>query len=96
LPNPGLLPTAKELAAQQEQVHQAVTAIEQHGQAGWGQVAATRRAARTIAQVARARGVGQVVLCEPAAPRWRRAVEGDPMKSIQRRLGSGVSVSQVS
>ena len=76
LPNPGLLPTAKELAAQEELVRKAVSSIERRGLLGWGQVAATRRPGRTIARVAR-----------PARSRSRRRVPsiGSPVAPRGRR-----------
>ena len=95
LPNPGLLPTAKELAAQEELVRKAVSSIERRGLLGWGQVAATRRPGRTIARVAHPRGVDHVVVCHPSVPRWRRVVEGDLVREVQRRLGPSVQVSGV-
>jgi hypothetical protein len=95
LPNPGLLPTGKELAAQEDLVRQAILSIEKQGLVGWGQVAATRRPGRTIARVARVRGVDRVVVCEPPVPRWRRVVEGDLVKEVRRRLGPSVHVTGV-
>ncbi len=95
LPNPGLLPTRKEMEEQRWKVQKAVTAIERKKQQGWGQVAASRRPAKTIGRVARARGVKSVVLCATTPPGWRRVVEGDPVKEIRRRVGSGVTVTQV-
>ncbi|MBO0728632.1 MAG: hypothetical protein J2P57_05195 [Acidimicrobiaceae bacterium] len=95
LPNPGLLPTGKELAEQQRKVQTAIAAIESQGQEAWGQVAASRRPARTIVKAARARGVQTIVLSVPPAPRWRRLVEGDPAREVQRRAGTGISVHPV-
>jgi hypothetical protein len=95
LPNPGLLPTAKELADRQAEVSQAVQAIESRGVEAWGQVAASRRPARAIVKATRARGAGHVVVCTAPAPRWRAIVEGDPVKELQRRAGKEIDVTGV-
>jgi hypothetical protein len=95
LPNPGLMPTQKEMAAQRDRVARAIAAIERAGAGGWGQVAATRRPGRTIARVARARGVRHVVLVAPAQPRWRRIIEGDLMREVRRRLSPDTTIETV-
>jgi hypothetical protein len=95
LPNPGLLPTQRELADQRERVASALAALQRAGLEGWGQVAATRRPGRTIARVARARGVRRVILVTPSQPRWRRFVEGNLVREIGRKLAPGTSVEAV-
>jgi hypothetical protein len=95
LPNPGLMPTQKELGAQRERVAQTLAAVEQAGVPGSGQVAATRRPGRTIARVAGAHSVRHIVLVAPAQPRWRRLVEGDLVRELGRRLPPGVSIEAV-
>jgi alkylated DNA nucleotide flippase Atl1 len=97
LQNRGLMPTAQELAEQREIVGRAVTSIEKGGAESWGQVAITRRPAKTIATAARARGVGHVIVVRSEqAARWRRVVEGDLAKEVARKLGPGVEVEGVS
>ena len=95
LPNPGLLPTQRELADQRERVASALAAVQRAGLEGWGQVAATRRPGRTIARVARARGVRRVILVTPSQPRWRRFVEGNLVRELSRKLGPGTTVEAV-
>jgi hypothetical protein len=95
LPNPGLMPTKKELQDQRSQVDKAVQLIEQKGNQGWGQVAATRRPVKAIAQAARARGVRHVIVIAPETARWRQFVEGNLAKDVARRLGSSVSVESM-
>jgi len=95
LPNPGLLPTQRELADQRERVARALAALQRAGVEGWGQVAATRRPGRTIARVARARRVRHVILVTPSQPRWRRFVEGNLVREISRKLAPGTSVEAV-
>jgi hypothetical protein len=95
LPNPGLLPTQRELADQRERVASALAGLERAGVEGWGQVAATRRPGRSIARVARARGVRHVILVTPSQPGWRRFVEGNLVREISRKLAPGTSVDAV-
>src|SRR5919201_1476289 len=61
LPNPGLLPTRRERDEQYAIVRRGITAVERRGGTADGQIAATRSAGRTIAKVARRRGVRYVV-----------------------------------
>ena len=86
LPNPGLLPTRKEMEEQQALVAKAIDRLERSRVEAWGQVATTRRYARTIAQVARARGVEHVLVVTPKTPAWRRFVEGDTARDVRRRI----------
>jgi hypothetical protein len=95
LPNPGLMPTKKELQDQRSQVDKAVRLIERQGHEGWGQVAATRRPVKAIAQAARARGVRHVIVVAPETARWRQFVEGNLAKDVARRLGSEVDVQSM-
>src|SRR6202451_4363164 len=93
LPNPGLLPTRKEMDEQKGFVQDAVAALERGGAQAWGQVAASRKPVKTIAQAAEARGVREVSVVRPDQPvRWRRVVEGDLAKEIARKLGPDVTV----
>jgi alkylated DNA nucleotide flippase Atl1 len=96
LPNPGLLPTRKEMAEQKGYVQEAVAALERGGVEAWGQVAASRKPVKTIAQAAAARGVRHVFVVREEQPvRWRRVVEGDLAKEIARKLGGAVPVEGV-
>jgi K+-sensing histidine kinase KdpD len=92
MPNPGLLPTAKERAAQRDVVADAIARLERLGCEVDGQVAATRHPARVIASVARRRGVHHVIVEEPRVSRLRRLVEGDVVASVRRRLGGRVEI----
>jgi hypothetical protein len=86
LPNPGLLPTRKEMDEQRALVAKAIDELEQSGLEAWGQVAATRRYGKTIAQAAEARGVEHVLVVMPKVPTWRRLVEGDTARDVRRRI----------
>jgi hypothetical protein len=97
LPNPGLMPTRKEMEAQKSQVEKAIRLIEKGGAEAWGQVAASRKPVKTIAQAAKARGVREVIVVRTAqSKRWRAVVEGDIVKDISRKLGPEVNVEVVS
>jgi nucleotide-binding universal stress UspA family protein len=95
LPNPGLMPTRKEMNEQKEIVQKAVGAIETGGSEAWGQIAASRRPSKTIAQAAAARGVEHVLVIRPEKTGWRLFVEGDVAKEVAKKLGSGVTVEGV-
>jgi hypothetical protein len=97
LQNPGLMPTRKEMAEQKAIVARAVRSIEKGGGDAWGQVAISRRPAKTIAAAAKARHVGHVIVVRPEQPvRWRQVVEGDLIKEVSRKLGPEVEVEGVS
>jgi hypothetical protein len=97
LPNPGLMPTRKEMTEQKNQVEKAIRMIEKSGSTAWGQVAASRKPVKTIAEAARARGVRHVIVVStPQVKRWREIVEGDIVRDIARKLGHGVRVEGVS
>jgi len=93
LPNPGLLPTRKEMDEQRALVTKAIDRLERSGVEAWGQVAATRRYAGTIVKAARARGVDHVLVVTPQVPRWRLMIEGDLAREVRRRIGKDMSVA---
>jgi hypothetical protein len=95
LPNPGLLPTRTEMDEQLALVNKAINRIERTGTEAWGQVATTRRFAKTIAQAARARGVGHVLVVTAEVARWRQLVEGDVARDVRRRIGKDVEVEGI-
>jgi hypothetical protein len=96
LPNPGLMPTRKEMNEQKEIVQEALSAIEKGGSEALGQIAASRRPSKTIAQAAAARGVKYVLVIRPEKVGWRLFVEGDVAKEVARKLGPGVTVEAMS
>jgi hypothetical protein len=95
LPNPGLMPTRRELAVQYDQVQHALAAIERAGAVGWAQVTATRRPAKAISAAARARGARHILVVHPAVARWRQIIEGDLVKQVARRAPAHTSVEGV-
>jgi hypothetical protein len=95
LQNPGLMPTRKEMAAQKEIASRTVSVLEKGGVEAWGQVAATRKPSKTIAQAAAARGVRHVLVVRPEKTGWRLVVEGDVAKEVAHKLGADVTVEGV-
>jgi len=95
LPNPGLLPTRTEMDEQLAVVNKAIDRLERAGTEAWGQVATTRRFAKTIAQAARARGVSQVLVVTSEVARWRQLIEGDVARDVRRRIGKEVEVEGI-
>jgi nucleotide-binding universal stress UspA family protein len=96
LPNPGLMPTRREMQEQREIVEKAVAALERSGLEAWGQIAASRKPVKTIAGAAVARGARHVLVVRSEQAGWRRVVEGDVAKDVARKLGSDVTVEGVS
>jgi Universal stress protein family len=95
LPNPGLLPTAKERKTAQDLVDQAIRALRTLGVRADGQVLITRHPPRGIARVAKARSAQHVVVEATQQSALRRLVEGGSEVSIRRRLGDAVEVTSV-
>ena len=96
LPNPGLMPTRKEMAEQREIVEATVTKLERAGVEAWGQIAASRRPAKTMAEAAQARGVRHILVVRALqSKRWRLMVEGDLAKDVARKVGRDVTVEGV-
>jgi hypothetical protein len=96
MPNPGLLPTKAEMKERMAWIRHAISRLERRGIEADGQVASTRRAARSIAGVARRRGVRVVVIDGSATVGWRRVLEGDPARDVARRLARrGIEVEVI-
>lgn len=95
MPNPGLLPSKTEMNEQLGFVSEAIDELERSGVEAWGQVATTRRYAKTIGHAARAHRVTHVLVVSPAAPRWRLIVEGDTARDVRRRVGGEAVVEGI-
>ncbi len=95
LPNPGLLPTRREREEQYAIVRRAIAAVERRGGTADGQITATRSAGRTIAKVARRRGVRYVVMDDGDASGLRRITEGAVTAVVRRRLPGGAELELV-
>lgn len=98
LPHPGLLPTREEMAERQRWVEAAILELRAAGASADGQVAATRRTAKKLAAVARARGARVIVIDETTVSKGlRRIIEGDVGAELRRRLRKhGIEVEIVS
>ena len=86
LPNPGLMPTRQEMKDRQAWVGTAVDAITAAGGEADGQVAVTRKVVKTLARIARTRGVTTIVIDETPYTGLRRFVEGDVGEDLRRKL----------
>ena len=95
LPNPGLLPTKREREEQFTLMQRTIAALERRGSTVDGQIAATRSAGRTIAKVARARGVRYVVMDDREPKGMGRVVQGGVVATVRRRLVTGTVLELV-
>jgi hypothetical protein len=94
-PNPGLMPTRKEIQTCRDAIAETLEALRRDDLRARGQIAMTRHELKQIAGVARAHNVAHVVLVVPAKPRWRRLIEGDPLRTLHRQVGEHVLVHLV-
>jgi len=96
LPNPGLLPTKRELAERREWVSGAISTLERKGAVADGQIASTRKATKKLAAIARLRRPRVVVIDETPETGLRRLVEGDVGSELRKKLRSdGIDVEVV-
>ena len=96
LPNPGLLPTKRELAERREWVGGAIRTLEREGAVADGQIATTRRATKKLAAIARLRRPRVVVIDETPETGLRRLVEGDVGSELRKKLRrDGIDVEVV-
>ena len=86
LPAPGLMPSKDEMNERLAWIREAIARLKREGVEADGQVAQTRRAARTLARVARARGVRVVVIESREKSKGRRLIEGDVASEVARAL----------
>lgn len=92
MPNPGLMPTAKERSAANAAITTTVGQLRSAGVDVDGQIVVTRHAHRAIARIVRRRGASRVLLEPNTASRFRRFIEGDLQRQLVRRLGRTVSI----
>ena len=96
LPNPGLLPTKRELAERREWVSGAIRTLEREGAVVDGQIASTRRTTKKLAAIARLRRPHVVVIDESPETGLRRLVEGDVGSELRKKLRQdGIDVEVV-
>ncbi len=96
VPHPGLLPTKQELAEHRDQVDRAISGLRSMQVDADGQIAATRRATKKLAEIARVRRARVVVIDETEASGWRRVIEGDIGSELRKKLrDTGIAVEIV-
>ena len=95
MPNPGLMPNAKEKAAALDRVEQAMNAIRRAGGRADGQVAIARSAAKVAAKVATVRQASMVIVDEGERPTWRKLIEGNVAFTLPWRLRGGATVESI-
>lgn len=86
MPNPGLMPTARERAAAEEAITTTVNRLRKAGVDVDGQIVVTRHAHRAIPRIVRRRGATRVIVAGSSAGRLRRLIEGDLHSQLRRRL----------
>jgi hypothetical protein len=92
MPNPGLMPTARERKLAEEAITTTVRRLRNAGIDVDGQIVVTRHAHRAVTGIVRRRGANRVLLEEPTASSLRRFVEGDLHRQLSRGLGRSVEV----
>jgi hypothetical protein len=96
VPHPGLLPTKQEMEEYRVRLERAIGRLERSRVEADGQIAATRRATKKLAQIAQVRRARIVVIDETESTGWRRVVEGDVGSELRKRLrGTGIDVEVV-
>lgn len=97
VPHPGLLPTKQELADHRGHVDRAIRGLRKKQVEADGQVAATRRATKKLAEIAQLRRARVVVIDETRARGLRRVVEGDVGSELRKKLRhTGIDVEIIS
>jgi hypothetical protein len=92
LPNPGLLPTARERQTAERIITGAVRGLQRAGVSVDGEIVMTRRPGKVIARIARQRGASTVLVDQKQRSRLRALVEGDLVRELRRRAGAAVTV----
>ncbi len=96
LPNPGLLPTKRELVERREWVAGAIRTLQRSGAVADGQIASTRKTTKKLAAIARLRSPRVVVIDETPETGLRRLVEGDVGAELRKKLRrDGIDVEVV-
>jgi hypothetical protein len=95
MPNPGLMPTARERAVAERAITDTVARLRRAGVDVDGQIVVTRNAHRAIPRIVRRRGVTRVLLEQSSAGRLRSFLEGDLYRQLTRRLAPSVIVEAV-
>ncbi|MBI3649344.1 MAG: universal stress protein [Actinobacteria bacterium] len=86
-PNPGLQPNRLEIEEQRRIIAEAVEALRSEGFEVRSAMSKARNAAKMIARWGKAKNFHAIVVPDPERPRWRRVIEGDLARDIERRCG---------
>jgi K+-sensing histidine kinase KdpD len=87
LPHPGLQPNRIEREQHASSVDSAAKILRGKGFDVRVQVVKARNAPKLIAKWVVAKNFQVVVVPDPERPRWRRSIEGDLAREIERRCG---------
>ena len=85
IPHPALQPTKAEWQVQVDNADEAAEALRRKGFEVRVQVSRSRNASKMISRWAKAKNFHAIVVADPERPRWRRLLEGDPRKELNRR-----------
>jgi hypothetical protein len=96
LPNPGLMPTARERSVAEDAITRTVRLLRAGNLEVDGQIVVTRNANRAVVDIARRRAARQVLVDRAPAGRLRQLVEGDVVRQLTRKLGPSVAVAVAS
>lgn len=83
-PNPGLQPNRLEIAELKEILGRAEVALREEGFEVRVAMSKSRNAPKMIARWAKAKNFHAIVVADPERPKWRRRLEGDVRKEINR------------
>jgi hypothetical protein len=92
LPNPGLMPTARERSIAEDAISRTVRLLQKGNLEVDGQIVVTRNANRAVVDIARRRAARQVLVDQAPTGQLRRLVEGDVVRQLSRKLGPSVTV----
>jgi nucleotide-binding universal stress UspA family protein len=84
-PNPGLQPNRLEIAEQHRIIEDAASRLRAKGFEVRVAMSKSRHAPKMIARWGNAKHFHAIVVCDPARAAWRRRIEGDVAREIERR-----------
>jgi K+-sensing histidine kinase KdpD len=94
-PNPGLQPNRLEIEQNKRIIEEAAAALRKEGFDVRVAMSKSRNAPKMIARWAKAKNFHAIVVPDPERPRWRRTLEGDIAREIERRCGVPVHAVSV-
>jgi hypothetical protein len=84
-PNPGLQPNRLEIAEQRRIIDEAASSLREKGFDVRVAMSKSRNAPKMIARWGNAKSFHAIVVCDLAKAAWRRRLEGDVTREIERR-----------